>query len=76
MKKPEAHHKGGKHHNLTRSAKHGVGAGGNHKYEKQAVRTAINKDRHKKKAKDLKDAAEKRRADKAHINFSHDESSY
>lgn len=57
--KVQPHHAGGKHHNLTRSEKHSSRPGGNHKYEKQAVRTAANKAKHIKKAMGLKDAAEK-----------------
>ena len=56
MTKTAVHHKGGKHHNMTRQA-HNKDT---HKYEKQAMRTAANKAKHVKKAKEAKDAADKR----------------
>lgn len=45
------HQRGGHHHNMIRAAHNDD----THKYEKQAIRTMINKDRHKKKAKEAKD---------------------
>jgi hypothetical protein len=53
MNKLKTHRKGGKHHNLQRSARNKE----THKYAKQAMRTPKNKARHVAKAKKLLEAA-------------------
>ncbi len=57
MPKVATHHKGGRHHNLIRSAHNDD----THKYEKQRVRTAQNKAKHIARAKQLKALADTRR---------------
>lgn len=57
MAKLATHHKGGKHHNLTRSGHYDD----TKKYERQRVRTSENKAKNIKKAKLLKAAADKRK---------------
>lgn len=62
--KAKVAHKGGKHHNLTRSDRHKNSG----KYVKQAGRTANNKEKHIRKARKLKIAADKRKAGVAHFD--------
>ncbi len=57
MPKVATHHKGGRHHNLIRSAHNDD----THKYEKQRVRTAQNKAKHIARAKQLKALADTRK---------------
>jgi uncharacterized protein YaiL (DUF2058 family) len=60
MTKLVSHHKGGKHHNMTRSSHNDD----TKKYEKQAIRTDRNKARHIEKAKKLKAKADQGKAEK------------